>query len=147
MKRRGLGVVAAMAMSVGATGAEAEHFVLVHGAWHVAKAWDGVIAELEKRGHTAEAVVLPGFGADADRGKVPGIDASLFHSAGNDALRLLPDFQRVVLDPTRLRIDLAVLELVDAHGFAAVVEDHAAGAGCALVNCSDKSGHVCLPFA
>ena len=70
MKRRGLGVVAAMAMSVGATGAEAEHFVLVHGAWHVASAWDGVIAELEKRGHTAEAVVLPGFGADADRGKV-----------------------------------------------------------------------------
>ena len=38
----------------------AKHFVLIHGAWHGGWAWDGVIAELEKAGHTAEAPTMPG---------------------------------------------------------------------------------------
>lgn len=38
------------------------HFVLVHGAWHTAAAWDGVIKGLQQRGFTAEAVSLPGYG-------------------------------------------------------------------------------------
>jgi hypothetical protein len=32
-----------------------EHFVLIHGAWHGGWCWDGVIQELVKAGHTAEA--------------------------------------------------------------------------------------------
>ena len=32
-----------------------EHFVLIHGAWHGGWCWEGVIQELEKAGHTAEA--------------------------------------------------------------------------------------------
>jgi len=47
-----------------------KHFVLVHGAWHGSWAWDGVIAELEAAGHTAEAVVLPGTGPEDPRGDV-----------------------------------------------------------------------------
>ena len=41
--------------------------VLVHGAWHGAWAWDGVVAELERLGVAVEAVELPftGFADDA----------------------------------------------------------------------------------
>ncbi len=39
-------------------------FVLVHGAWHGAWCWYKVVAELERRGHTATAVDLPGHGVD-----------------------------------------------------------------------------------
>jgi len=55
----------ALAGSVAAWPAQAEspkHFVLVHGAWHTGAAWDGVIAALRKRGYTAEAITLPGYG-------------------------------------------------------------------------------------
>ena len=43
------------------------HFVLLHGAWHGGWAWDGVTAELEKAGHTAEAPTMPGHHPDDDR--------------------------------------------------------------------------------
>ena len=39
-------------------------FVLVHGAWHGAWCWHKVVAELERRGHSVEAVDLPGHGVD-----------------------------------------------------------------------------------
>jgi hypothetical protein len=38
-----------------------EHFVLIHGAWHGGWCWDGVIQELEKAGHTAEAPTMKHF--------------------------------------------------------------------------------------
>lgn len=44
-----------------------QHFVLIHGAWHGGWCWDGVIAELEKAGHTAEAPTLPGARPDDNR--------------------------------------------------------------------------------
>lgn len=37
-----------------------KHFVLIHGAWHGGWCWDGVISELTKAGHTAEAPTMPG---------------------------------------------------------------------------------------
>lgn len=46
------------------TGAEPQRFVLVHGAWMGAWAYDGVAAELRSRGHTVEVVELPAHGAD-----------------------------------------------------------------------------------
>lgn len=58
-------VSALIAFAGGATNALAEspkHFVLVHGAWHTGAAWDGVIKGLRKRGFTAEAITLPGYG-------------------------------------------------------------------------------------
>lgn len=47
-----------------------KHFVLIHGAWHGGWCWDGVIAELEKAGHTAEAPTMPGMGPNDDRSSV-----------------------------------------------------------------------------
>lgn len=46
-------------------------FVLVHGAWHGAWCWRDVAPELERRGHTVEALDLPGHGdAPGDPGAV-----------------------------------------------------------------------------
>lgn len=39
-------------------------FILIHGSWHSAWNWHKVIPLLEKRGHTAIAVDLPGMGRD-----------------------------------------------------------------------------------
>jgi pimeloyl-ACP methyl ester carboxylesterase len=39
-------------------------FVLVHGAWHGASAWDRVVPLLEAAGHRAIAFDLPGQGED-----------------------------------------------------------------------------------
>jgi pimeloyl-ACP methyl ester carboxylesterase len=47
-----------------------QHFVLIHGAWHGGWCWEGVIKELEKAGHTAEAPTLPGHSPKDDRSKV-----------------------------------------------------------------------------
>ncbi|MGD9209408.1 MAG: alpha/beta fold hydrolase [Desulfobacteraceae bacterium] len=47
-----------------------KHFLLIHGAWHGSWCWDGVIGELEKSGHTAEAVTLPGHQPDAERSNI-----------------------------------------------------------------------------
>ncbi len=44
-----------------------EHFVLIHGAWHGGWCWDGVIQELVKAGHTAEAPTMPGHHPNDDR--------------------------------------------------------------------------------
>src|SRR5690606_16963076 len=52
---------------------------------------------------------------------------------------------RVVLDPAGPRQDLLVLELVPGDLVAPVIEDHEAGAGGALVDCSDEVGHARSP--
>ncbi len=39
-------------------------FILIHGSWHSAWNWHKVIPLLEKQGHTAIAVDLPGMGRD-----------------------------------------------------------------------------------
>src|SRR5262245_27302156 len=43
---------------------EMARFVLVHGAFHGAWCWRKTVAELEKRGHQAQAIDLPGQGDD-----------------------------------------------------------------------------------
>jgi pimeloyl-ACP methyl ester carboxylesterase len=47
-----------------------KHFVLLHGAWHGGWCWDGIIKELEKEGHTAEAPTMPGHNPDDDRSNI-----------------------------------------------------------------------------
>ncbi len=47
-----------------------KHFVLIHGAWHGGWCWEGVIKELERAGHTAEAPTMPGHRPADDRSKV-----------------------------------------------------------------------------
>lgn len=46
------------------------HFVLIHGAWHGGWCWNGVIEELKKAGHTAEAPTLPGHSPGDDRSRI-----------------------------------------------------------------------------
>ena len=41
-------------------------FVFVHGGFHAAWCWDHTIAELQRRGHEAVAVDLPGHGTRVD---------------------------------------------------------------------------------
>jgi len=43
------------------------NFVLIHGSWHDASAWDSVIKVLESNGHCAFAPTLAGHGKDAPR--------------------------------------------------------------------------------
>ena len=78
---------------------------------------------------------------DAQRGQVAAreplvVQGGLDHRGG-----ALPDLDRVVLDPARLRQDLLVLELVLGDLVAAVVEEHEAGAGGALVDGTDEISH------
>ncbi len=47
-----------------------QHFVLLHGAWHGGWCWEGVVNELEKRGHTAEAPTMPGHNPDDNRANI-----------------------------------------------------------------------------
>ncbi|MHC4103576.1 MAG: alpha/beta fold hydrolase [Planctomycetota bacterium] len=47
-----------------------KHFVLIHGAWHGGWCWEGVIKELEKAGHTAEAPTMPGHNPNDDRSNI-----------------------------------------------------------------------------
>jgi pimeloyl-ACP methyl ester carboxylesterase len=47
-----------------------KHFVLLHGAWHGGWCWNGVIDEIVKAGHTAEAPTLPGHNPGDDRFKI-----------------------------------------------------------------------------
>lgn len=39
-------------------------FIFIHGSWHSAWNWHRVIPQLEKQGHTAIAIDLPGMGRD-----------------------------------------------------------------------------------
>jgi hypothetical protein len=56
-------------------------------------------------------------------------------------LSALPDFDGIVLHPTRPRQDLLVLELVLADLATRVIKDHAASACRTLVDCSNEVGH------
>lgn len=47
-----------------------KHFVLIHGAWHGGWCWEGVIRELEKAGHTAEAPTMPGHNPNDARADI-----------------------------------------------------------------------------
>ena len=47
-----------------------KHFILIHGAWHGGWCWDGVVDELEKEGHIAEALTMPGHHPDDDRSNI-----------------------------------------------------------------------------
>ena len=80
---------------------------------------------------------------DADGGHVAAGDVGLGHGLRRDLAGVLPHFCRVVLDPAGLGEDLLVLHLRDRDDLAVVVEDHASGAGRALVDRSDVLAHCC----
>jgi hypothetical protein len=81
---------------------------------------------------------------DADGGNIGGRDAGFAHGSFDNLLGTLPDFERVVLNPTWFGVDLLVLQLVKRDRRSGVVKEHAAGAGCALVYSCDIFSHLRL---
>ncbi len=64
-------LISAAALGVAATGcatpppgAPHRRYILVHGAWHGAWCWDKVVPLLRERGHSVDAIDLPGSGRD-----------------------------------------------------------------------------------
>jgi len=57
-------------------------FILVHGAWHGAWAWDSIVPRLMAVGHHVMAVDLPGNGRDATRPQDVTLDLYAAHVAG-----------------------------------------------------------------
>jgi hypothetical protein len=78
---------------------------------------------------------------DADRGEVACLQPPGAQRAGDDRLRVSPDFYRVMLDPSRLRIDLRVLDLRLGDDPGGLVEHDEASAAGALIDRSKKSRH------
>src|ERR1041384_7644148 len=74
---------------------------------------------------------------DSDRGQVTRFQLCLRHGFGDYRLSSLPDFFRIVLHPTRLRINLAVLLLRAGHHLARVVKNNEARAGGPLIDGAD----------
>ncbi len=82
----------------------------------------------------------------ADGGNIFRGDVAFDERASNDLLRARPDLNRVVLDPAGLGVNLIVLFLVKADDATAVVKDHKAGAGGALIEGGGvmRHGDSCL---
>jgi hypothetical protein len=76
-----------------------------------------------------------------DRGDVLGIDLALGERLLDHVLSALPNLHRVMLNPAGFRVNLFVFPLVDFHYLAAMIEDHEASAGSALIDCSCILSH------
>lgn len=67
-------------------------FILIHGSWHSAWNWHKVLPILEKRGHRAIALDLPGMGRD----KTP-IHTVTMQTSVDKICSLIDDIERQVL--------------------------------------------------
>ncbi len=82
---------------------------------------------------------------DADRRQIPRREAGVTERSCDHRVRALGNLEGIVFDPSGLRHDLFVLELVACDFVAAGVEHHESRARCALVECPDVVCHVCRP--
>src|SRR5580704_2077488 len=74
---------------------------------------------------------------DSNRCQVSWPEASFRHGLRNYLTRVLPDFLRIVLNPSGLGVNLRVLFLRDRHGASRAVKHNETRARGALINCSD----------
>ena len=63
----------------------------------------------------------------------------------DDLLRILPDFQRIVLHPPRFREYLFMFFLRKTRNVPCMIKNNKTSAGCPLVQRSHVSGHIVLP--
>ena len=84
---------------------------------------------------------------DADRDHVVSGEVRVAEGEADHLARVLSDLDGVVLDPARVREDLAVFELAGADGQPGVVEHDRAGGRRALVDGDDVVGHDSLRTA
>ena len=78
---------------------------------------------------------------DADRRQVGATMSGLAHRLFDDEHGVGPDLPGIMLDPARLGIDLPMFALRARDDLAAVIENHEARAGRALVDCADELAH------
>ncbi|WP_330262864.1 alpha/beta hydrolase [Streptomyces griseorubiginosus] len=85
--------------------------VLIHGAWHGAWCWDGVVAELQQRGVEATAVELPltGFAADLAAAR------SAIQAAGSHAIVVGHSYGGRVITQAATGLPVARLVYVAAY--------------------------------
>ncbi|MEX1658999.1 alpha/beta fold hydrolase [Streptomyces pseudovenezuelae] len=85
--------------------------VLIHGAWHGAWCWDGVVAELRQRGVEATAVELPltGFAADLAAAR------AAIQAAGSDAIVVGHSYGGRVITQAATGLPVARLVYVAAY--------------------------------
>src|SRR5580765_3347928 len=79
--------------------------------------------------------------SNPDRRKILGTKRALGHGLFNHLQGAAPDFLRVMLDPSRLGIDLLMFALSHGDDSAGTVEDDETGAGSPLVDGTDVSRH------
>ncbi len=80
---------------------------------------------------------------DADGGEIIGAYPGIAERGRNDLGRVVPDLERIVLDPAWLRIDLLVLFLGEPHDRTGLVEYDESAARGALVDGTDIVVHGC----
>src|SRR6185503_16230702 len=77
---------------------------------------------------------------DADGGQIASGQSSRSERAGDDFINAGGNLDRIVLDPTRTRKNLLVLDLTTRHFLARGIEDHEPRAGGALIERADEHG-------
>ena len=78
---------------------------------------------------------------DADGGEIGSVTLRPLQSLRNDVLGGPPDLLGIMLDPSRLGIDLLMLFLRGSDNLAGSVEHAEARAGCSLIDRADVVGH------
>ena len=84
---------------------------------------------------------------NADGGQVRGVETALGQSLRDHGLGAAPDFLRVMLDPTGMRINLLMLLLGGGNDASGAVKDDETGAGGALIDGADVAGHAVVSEA
>src|SRR5947209_2671163 len=80
------------------------------------------------------------------RSEVRSVQTPLAESISNDVFGAPQDLLRIVLHPSRFRVDLFVLLLGHRYRAPGLVEHHEARAGGSLIDCSDVVFHPGPPL-
>ena len=82
---------------------------------------------------------------DSDRSQIFRPQPASFHCFLDDTIRAPPNFFWIVLDPSRLGINLLVLFLSCAHDVSGTIEHYEARACRSLINGADIAWHLAFP--
>ncbi|MFZ0335411.1 MAG: hypothetical protein WBD21_09885 [Candidatus Acidiferrales bacterium] len=111
--------------------------------------FDARVLPDESIGHRLSRLSIPEDGSfslvgNANGCEVLGFQRSLLHGFRNNFLRSLPDFLRIMLDPSRFGINLLMFLLRDRDDLPGMIENDEPRTGGTLIDCSDVVGHGSL---
>jgi len=112
--------------------------VLIHGAWHGAWCWDGVVDELGRSGVTVTAVELPFTGFDDDTAAARGA----VEAAGPGAVVCAHSYGGVVVDKAVAALD-GIGRVIYLAAFINTAEDFLAGESVPLTEAIVADGERC----